>query len=82
MYNNFAKNLGEKVKISREMLGLSQEDLAYKANVSRGYIGMIERAERALSLKILFQLSRALNQDFKELFNFDDLEKFKFELKI
>ncbi len=30
------------VKTKRESLGLTQEDLAYALNVSRGYIGQIE----------------------------------------
>ena len=79
MYKNFAKELGNTVRLKREELGISQEELAFRANVSRGYIGMIERAERALSLKVLFQISRALNLDFKELFSFDSLQKFTFK---
>ncbi len=75
MYKNFAKELGNAVRLKREELGISQEELAFRVNVSRGYIGMIERAERALSLRVLFQISRALNLDFKELFSFDNLQK-------
>ncbi len=81
MYKNFAKELGNTVRLKREELGISQEELAFRANVSRGYIGMIERAERTLSLKVLFQVSRALGLSFTELFSFDSLHKFTFKTK-
>lgn len=78
MYKEFSKKLGNNIRIKRESLKLSQEELADIANVSRAYIGMIERGERAVSLKKLFQVSRALNSDFNELFEFDDVKKYTY----
>ena len=37
---------GERVRKFRKEKGLSQEQLAFKADLHRTYIGMIERAEK------------------------------------
>lgn len=38
--------LGEAIRQGRQKAGLSQEELAEKVNLTRNYIGMIERAEK------------------------------------
>ena len=43
-------NFGEKVREIRKEKGLSQEELADKADLHRTYIGMIERAEKNITL--------------------------------
>lgn len=73
MYNQFAKQLGNIIREYREKLQLPQEVLADKAEISRSYIGAVERAERVMSLKTLFKISRALEVDCKDLFDFDKL---------
>ncbi len=52
---------GENVRKLRLSLGLSQEELAEKANLHRNYIGGIERGERNLGLINLVELARALS---------------------
>ena len=52
---------GEKVRHERLKQGLSQEDLADKAGVHRTYIGMIERAEKNITLLNIEKISMALN---------------------
>lgn len=58
---------GEMVRKIRLEKGLSQEQLAGKANLHRTYIGMIERAEKNITLINIEKLSIALNVDIKEL---------------
>ena len=41
---------GNKVREQRLLLGLSQEELAGRAGVHRTYVGMIERAEKNITL--------------------------------
>lgn len=41
---------GERVKAVRKNQGLSQEELAAKADLHRTYIGMIERGEKNITL--------------------------------
>lgn len=59
---------GNKVRKERESLGLSQEELANKAGVHRTYIGMIERAEKNITLTNISKIASALNIKMKDLF--------------
>ncbi len=59
---------GEKVRYFRKEQGLSQEQLAFKANLHRTYIGMIERAEKNITLVNIEKIATALQVDIKELF--------------
>ena len=61
---------GEKVKVLRKELGLSQEELAHKAGFHRTYIGMIERAERNITLANIEILANALEIKISELVDF------------
>ncbi len=54
-------HFGNNVRKLRLSLGLSQEELAEKANLHRNYIGGIERGERNLGLLNLIELARALS---------------------
>ncbi len=60
---------GNKIREVRVKRGLSQEALAGIANVHRTYIGMVERAEKNISLLNIQKLSKALKIDIKELFD-------------
>lgn len=52
---------GERVKVVRKNQGLSQEELAAKADLHRTYIGMIERGEKNITLLNILKIARALN---------------------
>ena len=60
---------GKKVQKIRKEQELSQEKLAFKANLHRTYIGMIERAEKNITLVNIEKIAKALEVDIKELFN-------------
>jgi transcriptional regulator with XRE-family HTH domain len=59
----FAANL----RRLRHDLELSQDDLAYEAEVSRSYLSQIEKGSFYASLKIIERLARALKVDPSEL---------------
>ena len=59
---------GERVREIRKKRKLSQEDLAHKANLHRTYIGMIERAEKNITLINIKKIANALEVNIKELF--------------
>ncbi len=59
---------GQKVREERLKKGLSQEGLAAKAGVHRTYIGMIERAEKNITLENIEKISRALDLKISNLF--------------
>lgn len=58
---------GKKVRQERLKQGLSQEDLADKAGVHRTYIGMIERAEKNITLLNIEKIAKALKINIDNL---------------
>lgn len=60
---------GKKVRELRLKIGLSQEELAARADVHRTYIGMIERAEKNITLVNIEKIARALKINIKDLFD-------------
>ena len=54
---------GHNVQRIRKECNLTQEDLAEKAGLHRTYIGMIERAEKNITLCNIEKIARALNVD-------------------
>jgi transcriptional regulator with XRE-family HTH domain len=64
---NILVKFGEKVRESRIEKGLSQEQLAHFADVHRTYIGMIERAEKNITLINIEKIANALQIDLKNL---------------
>jgi transcriptional regulator with XRE-family HTH domain len=58
---------GNKVREQRLALGLSQEELASRADVHRTYIGMIERAEKNITLTNIEKMAKALNLKINQL---------------
>lgn len=54
------KLFGKRVRDIRKTQGLSQEELAERANLHNTYIGGVERGERNLSLKSIEKITCAL----------------------
>lgn len=52
---------GRNVQKERQRMNISQEELAYRAKLHRTYIGMVERAERSISLQNAKKIADALN---------------------
>lgn len=65
---SFLIKFGLKIQKRRKELGMSQEELAFRAGFHRTYIGMIERAERNITLSNLKRLADALEMEVKTLF--------------
>ncbi len=58
---------GERVRSERTRLNLSQEELARRAGVHRTYIGMIERAEKNITLDNINKIANALDIKISDL---------------
>lgn len=58
---------GENVRHYRRQLYISQEELADRANLHRTYIGMIERAEKNISLINMEKIANALKVKIEDL---------------
>lgn len=61
------EQFGERVRRERKRLGLSQEDLAFEAELHRTYIGSVERGERNISLLNIHRLAKALQVNPRDL---------------
>ncbi len=62
------KVFGTSVKVSRKLLGISQETLAERAELHRTYISDVERGARNPSLKTIIRLADALEVSIATLF--------------
>jgi transcriptional regulator with XRE-family HTH domain len=62
-----AKNL----RRLRHEQGVSQEDLADRADINRNYVGMLEREEHAATVDMLEKLAEVLAVDPAEFFRRD-----------
>lgn len=62
------REFGERVRELRLEAGLSQEQLAHKAEVHRTYIGSVERGEQNASLVLIYMIALALEVDVTKLF--------------
>ncbi len=69
MKKSILVKFGKKIREARKNRGLSQEALADIANVHRTYIGMVERAEKNITLLNIQKLAKSLKIDIKELFD-------------
>ncbi|MFZ7173679.1 helix-turn-helix domain-containing protein [[Pasteurella] aerogenes] len=63
------KQLGLSIKLERVRKGLSQEELAELSGLHRTYIGMVERAERNISVLNLVLIAKALDISIDTLLN-------------
>lgn len=61
------RTLGERVRQQRRLLGISQEELAFRADIDRTYISQIERGVGNPSLQVLLRLAGVLQIKFAEL---------------
>ena len=61
---------GNRVRELRKAQGLSQEELAEKANLHFTYVGAVEKGERNLSLKAIQKIAHGLGVNISELFSF------------
>lgn len=64
------ERFGDAVRLRREELGLTQEELADKAGIHRTYLSDIERGSRNPSLVNIERVAVALNLPISGLFQF------------
>ena len=58
---------GENVRKQRRILNISQEEVAHRAELHRTYIGMIERAEKNITLVNMEKIANALQVKIEDL---------------
>jgi transcriptional regulator with XRE-family HTH domain len=61
------KVFGQNVRAIRKDKNMSQEELAFKADLHRTYIGMIERAEKNITILNIEKIANALDININNL---------------
>lgn len=67
-YYTLYKTVGDNIRKRRKSMKISQEELAFRISSARNYIGCIERAEKAPSLAMIFEIASALEMEMEDLF--------------
>ena len=57
----FLRNIGNNIRVASKAKNLSQEELAFKINSARNFIGCIERGEKAPTVYVLYKIAAVLN---------------------
>lgn len=65
-----ARKFGERISFLRKDLNLSQDELAFKVNISPSYLSSIERGITDTTISTSKRLAKALNIELNELFIF------------
>lgn len=81
MCNDFKKALGENLRKIRTEKGLTQEYISLESGISRSHIAMIEAGKRDVTISTLFKISRALNATINKIFEFDNINIYKFDIE-
>ena len=63
------RTVARNLKRLRSERGMSQEELADRAEINRNYVGMIERSENAATVDMLEKLAEALDAKPVEFFH-------------
>ena len=62
---------GKQVAALRRAKGLSQEQISFRCNINRTYMGEIERGEKSPSLLVIAKIAKALDISKSELMNYE-----------
>jgi transcriptional regulator with XRE-family HTH domain len=63
----YQKTIGETIRKCRKASGLSQEELAEKADLHPVYFGQVERGEQTASVHALIRIAKALKLRVRDL---------------
>lgn len=58
--DRISKKVGLKIKLLRNKIGISQEELGFRADISKTQIGLIERGESSPTIDTLEKIAKAL----------------------
>jgi transcriptional regulator with XRE-family HTH domain len=63
------EKFGEKLRTYRTQQGMSQEQLALKADIDRTYIASVENGRRNVSIQTIHKFLKAIDIPFSEFFS-------------
>lgn len=65
--NRISAKIGTKIKLIRTKLGISQEELGYRAGINKNSVGSIERGESSPTIDTLDMIAKALEISLVDL---------------
>lgn len=68
MNSQLSKNFGTIIRELRDKKKISQEELGFRSNLHRTYIGMIERGEKNITLENIEKIAKGLDVSIKLIF--------------
>lgn len=68
MNSQLSKNFGKIIRELRNEKKISQEELGFRSNLHRTYIGMIERGEKNITLENIDKIAQGLDVSIKSIF--------------
>lgn len=72
--SNINKIIGKKIKLERIKRDLSQEQLADLSNISKNFVGAIERGESSPTIETLAKIANAFEISLPELIDVSKVE--------
>lgn len=73
IFNRLSTNIGTRIRILRESKNMSQQDLADLCNFDKGDMSKIESGKANPTLKTFLIISQALEVNFPDLFQIEDI---------
>lgn len=70
MVQSISERFGMRIKEYRTLRGISQEQLALKANVNVSFLGQIERGNKKPTIDTIDKLLNALDIEYTDFFDF------------
>ena len=67
MKNDINIKFGKRVIELRKTKGITQEELAYRCDIQRSYMGVIERGEKSITLNTIEKIAAGLEISITEL---------------
>lgn len=71
---NIKNKIGVRIKLLRNDLKISQEELGFRSNIDRTYITDVENGRRNISVEVLERVIIGLNTTFNDFFNTQDFK--------
>lgn len=65
--SDIGRQIGENIRLTRKSKGLSQEQLALRAEINASYMGQVERGEKNPTIEVLGKIATALNTTLEQL---------------
>ena len=62
-----SKKIGLKIKLLRNKIGISQEELGFRSDISKTQIGLIERGESSPTIDTLDKIAQAFDISLVDL---------------